>query len=160
MARKLLAVLLLVLGSVSLVYGLFFHNVTFEETKQRSVPVAISMPFGMEEPTPESGGETQVRPEKSAEPGGGSDSEEVDPFRSPTANDKPTGDAENPFESSPDSSNVPGVKFEKRMVDEVECHEEAESTIVRDATFDGVALLANGHLKRTYSGAPPSLCPT
>jgi hypothetical protein len=165
MKRTVVALFLVLVGSFWLAYGLLFHRVTLEETKQREVPVAVSMSFGMEEATPESEGEAKAPPEKSAEPAGGTASDEVDPFRSPTTNDKPTGDADNPFESRPDASNAlsasaPGVKFEKRTVDEVECHEESESTIVREVTFDGVALLANGHLKRTYSGAPPKTCPT
>jgi hypothetical protein len=165
MTRTVVALLLALIGSFWLGYGLFFHRMTLEETKQREVPVAISMSFGIEEATPEFEGEGKAPSEKSPEPAGGTVSDEVDPFRSPTTNDKATGDAENPFEGRPDvsnapSTNAPGVKFEKRTVDEVECHEESESTIVREVTFDGVALLANGHLRRTYSGKPPKACPT
>jgi hypothetical protein len=38
--------------------------------------------------------------------------------------------------------------------------DEPETAIVRDVTIGGLVLLASGELKRTYSGAPPSLCPT
>jgi hypothetical protein len=54
----------------------------------------------------------------------------------------------------------PGMKFETVTEKYVETLEEPEPTIVREVTVGGVALLANGHLKRTYSGKPPALCPT
>ena len=38
--------------------------------------------------------------------------------------------------------------------------DEGELTLIREVTFGGVALLASGELKRTYSGEPPLLCPT
>jgi hypothetical protein len=39
-------------------------------------------------------------------------------------------------------------------------NDEPETAIVRDVTIGGLVLLSSGELKRTYSGAPPSLCPT
>ena len=38
--------------------------------------------------------------------------------------------------------------------------EESESQAVFEITIGGLALLETGELQRTYSGAPPSLCPT
>ena len=38
--------------------------------------------------------------------------------------------------------------------------DEPELAIVRDVTIGGLMLLPSGELKRTYSGAPPTLCPT
>jgi len=38
--------------------------------------------------------------------------------------------------------------------------EEAEPTLIREVTFGGVALVASGELMRTYTGQPPSMCPT
>jgi hypothetical protein len=38
--------------------------------------------------------------------------------------------------------------------------EEPESQAVFEITIGGLALLETGELRRTYSGAPPSLCPT
>ena len=35
-----------------------------------------------------------------------------------------------------------------------------EPKLVREITFGGVTRLANGELKRTYSGQAPALCPT
>ena len=37
---------------------------------------------------------------------------------------------------------------------------ESEPTLIREVSFGGVTLLASGELMRTYSGEPPSLCPT
>ena len=37
---------------------------------------------------------------------------------------------------------------------------EFEPALVREVTFGGVALGESGKLWRTYTGAPPSLCPT
>jgi hypothetical protein len=53
-----------------------------------------------------------------------------------------------------------GVKMEKATENYVEVEEEPEWTIVRETTIGGVTRLANGRLKRTYSGKPPALCPT
>jgi hypothetical protein len=39
-------------------------------------------------------------------------------------------------------------------------NDEPETAIVRDVTIGGLVLLSSGELKRTYTGAPPSLCPT
>ncbi len=36
----------------------------------------------------------------------------------------------------------------------------AEPAMIRDATFGGLVLNEEKKLKRTYSGKPPSLCPT
>jgi hypothetical protein len=38
--------------------------------------------------------------------------------------------------------------------------DESEPTLIREVTFGGVARLGSGELKRTYTGQPPSLCPT
>jgi hypothetical protein len=38
--------------------------------------------------------------------------------------------------------------------------DEPEMAIVRDVTIGGLVLLDSGDLRRTYSGQPPSLCPT
>jgi len=38
--------------------------------------------------------------------------------------------------------------------------DESEPTLVREVTFGGVARLSSGILMRTYTGQPPSLCPT
>jgi hypothetical protein len=213
MTRTLAAILLLLAGSILLAYGLFFHKVTIEEKKQREITVAVPTLPGIDEATPESGGESQAAPaasEKSPESTGGSATDEVDPFRSPTEKESPAGDSKNPFESpaekpkagkregksaenlknpfesspekqnagggkhderpaadlknpfesSPDTPSAGGMRYEKIKEDYIDLRAEAESVIVREVTIGGVELLANGHLKRTYTGKPPALCPT
>jgi len=161
MKRKLGLILLLLAGSGSLLYGLLFHTVLVEETKQREISVAVSTLSGVGELLPESPGNAEsALPEKTPESKGGADSDEVDPFRSPSSNETPAANSENPFESHADAAVPSGVKYEKVTEDYVDEREEPEWAIVRDVTVGGVALLANGHLKRTYSGKPPSLCPS
>jgi hypothetical protein len=161
MARKLVAVLLLVLGSISLVYGLLFHKVTVEATKQREVSVAVSTLPGAEEPAAESGGAAQpAAPEKVREGDGGTVSDDVDPFKSPSGNESSAANSENPFESAPDAPIGLGIRYENRTEDYTELREELESVIVREVTVGGMTRLADGNLQRTYSGKPPSLCPT
>jgi hypothetical protein len=63
-----------------------------------------------------------------------------------------------PEESPPELP--PGMKMEKVTEKYVESIEEPEWAIVREVTFGGVVRLANGELKRTYSGKPPALCPS
>ena len=38
--------------------------------------------------------------------------------------------------------------------------DDLELALVRDVTIGGLVLLGSGEMKRTYSGQPPSLCPT
>ena len=54
----------------------------------------------------------------------------------------------------------PGARSEKVVEKYFEAHEEPERAIVRDVTVGGVARLADGQLRRTYSGKGPSLCPS
>lgn len=39
-------------------------------------------------------------------------------------------------------------------------HDEPETRLIREVTFGGVVRLASGELRRTYTGDPPSLCPS
>ena len=52
------------------------------------------------------------------------------------------------------------MRLEKVTEKYVESSEEPEWAIIREVTIGGVVRLANGHLKRTYSGKPPALCPS
>jgi hypothetical protein len=45
---------------------------------------------------------------------------------------------------------------EKLLVTE----QESELQLIREVSIGGVTRLSSGELKRTYTGAPPSLCPT
>ncbi len=163
--RLLLLLVLFLMGSSALVYGLFFHRVVFEETKQRDVLVQVNTLGDAGEPPPESGDAQAAPPEgkppektpAEKEPG-----DNDDPFRSPSAGGGPAANSENPFEVPPSPSlpNIPGVRLKKITEDYTACTLDSEWAVVRDVTIGGVMLLPDGHLKRTYSGKPPALCPT
>lgn len=159
--RLLFLVFLLLAGSYALVYGLFFHRAILEETKQREVTIGVSTLGDSGESSPESGNAQAAPPDKTP-PESGPASEDVDPFRSPPADGGPAASSGNPFESPPPHGlpNIPGVRLKKITEDYVELVEDSEPAIVRDVTVGGIMLLPNGHLKRTYSGKPPALCPT
>ena len=50
--------------------------------------------------------------------------------------------------------------FETVTLSELVSRGDLEKVLVREITFGGITRLANGQLKRTYSGKPPALCPT
>jgi hypothetical protein len=81
-------------------------------------------------------------------------------FGEPPARGAPQGNPGNPLENAPGPPDFPGVRFEKVTEKYFEAHEEPERAIVRDVTVGGVARLADGQLRRTYSGKGPSLCPS
>ena len=81
--RLLLLVVLFLAGGYALVYGLFFHRLPFDETKQRQVTVAIPTSGEPGGPPPESPGNAPAAPPAEPPREGGHASEEVDPFRSP-----------------------------------------------------------------------------
>ncbi len=160
--RLLLLLVLFLTGSYALVYGLFFHRVPFDETKQRDVMVAVpTSGEGGELPPAESSGDAAAAPPEKTPPSeSGHPSDDVDPFRSPPAGGGHAGNSENPFDGPPGVPNIPGFRFKKIKEDYVVVTLDSEWAIVRDVTVGGVMLLPNGHLKRTYSGKPPALCPT
>jgi hypothetical protein len=151
--RRLLSLIVLVLAGIgSILYGALYHTVTVEETKQREISIAVPTMSGFEMPPmnpqmPGAGGEQAP---------GGPPSDDVNPFQTPGS----VGSSENPFAGPAAPPAPPGMKFEKVTEDYVESITEPEWKIVYEVTFGGVARLANGHLKRTYTGDPPSLCPT
>jgi hypothetical protein len=138
--RILSLIVLLLAGLGSLLYGAMFHVVGVEEEKQRDVSVMVPAMPGLGESPAQRGENAETTP-----PG------EVDPFRSPSGAGQ-----ENPFESP----TPPGMRLEKFTEKYTETNDEPEWVIVREVTIGGVARLANGELKRTYSGKPPALCPS
>jgi hypothetical protein len=68
----------------------------------------------------------------------------------------------NPFPAPPGQPSFlpPEMMFQKVKEKLLVAREEPEWVLVREVTFGGVTRLANGQLKRTYSGKPPALCPT
>ena len=160
--RLLLLIILFLAGSYALVYGLVYHRVALDETKQRSVMVADGTSGDPGEPPPDSGDDSHAAPPETPPPESSPPSDDVDPFRSPPTGSGPAANFGNPFEnpSPPGVPVIPGIRLKKIMEDYVDTTFDSERSIVRDVTVGGVALLPNGHLKRTYSGKPPALCPS
>ena len=131
--RRFLAMVVLLLGGAgSLLYGSLFHAVMVEEDKQREISIAVPTMPGFEEMPFEPRGFAPPGPEGWTPDGG-------------------------PMENPP---MPPGIRMETVVEEYVETQEEPEWTIVWEVTIGGVTRLANGRLKRTYSGKPPALCPT
>lgn len=70
-----------------------------------------------------------------------------------------------PPQAPPDFEPPPGVPFfnapppptpEKLIV----TIRQSELRLIREVSIGGITRLASGELKRTYTGTPPSLCPT
>ena len=129
--RRIIAlVFFLAAGVGSLLYGSLFHRVTVDVEKQREISIAV--------PTFPGPGEMPFQPQGFAAPGG------MPPSGGPMQ----------------DFSMPPGLKMETVIEKYSEAQEESEWTVVWEVTIGGVTRLANGQLKRTYSGKPPALCPT
>jgi hypothetical protein len=131
-------------GIALLIYGLFCHTVTVEVEKERQISIAVPLP-------PEMSPLGNLSP-----PNGFGSPEDANPFGGSSGN----GDEGNPFEPSSMLPNPPGMKMEKVTEKYMEGLVVPELAIVEDVTVGGVVRLANGTLKRTYSGKAPSLCPS
>lgn len=144
--RTMPPLLLLCGGIAAVIYGAKYHTVPVSEEQEIEISLAPpSMPGFPGEPPFE------------------------EPFGAPPFEDAPFGAPpfeEPPFGAPPDMGGPPdmmgpmppgmGKIKEKIIVTEYE----SEPTLVNEVTFGGVALLASGDIMRTYSGEPPSLCPT
>ena len=130
--RVVIPIVLVACGLGSLVYGIARHSATVHAEKETEVSIPVPGPFG---------------------PG--------EPFESPPG---PFGSERSPFESPPPGQpfpfGPPGIVFQKVIEKIPIVQDEPEWVIVREVTFGGITRLANGQLKRTYSGQPPALCPT
>jgi hypothetical protein len=153
-------IFLLLAGGGLLVYGLIFHRLPLDDAKQRVVSVPVAEISTGEEPLPEPPAATEAAPPEKPKAESAPASDDVDPFGSTPPDKASSAKSENPFDTPAVEPPAPNIKYEKITEDYVDVHYEPESAIVRDVTIGGVTLLANGHLKRTYTGKPPALCPT
>lgn len=135
--RAILPVLLIGGGIASVVYGAMHHTVPVVEEREEEIDIAPPTPFGPEFPGegPELGGPPGFGPPEFGAPGLG-----------------PPGFGPPGF--------GPPSELTKRKVKIFVSEDEPEPAIIREVTIGGVVLLEPGKLKRTYSGKPPSLCPT
>lgn len=131
--RGILPALLLACGIASLAYGVKYH--AQEVFNEKEIEVSLAPPEFP--PVPEG----LEGPEGGAPPG----------FDDPMGFGGPGGGM--PFPGPP-----PELQKMKQIV--LVGAEDLESVLVREVTFGGLELLPSGELKRTYTGTPPSLCPT
>jgi len=138
--RTIPAALVLVAGIASVIHGVAYHVAAVSEEKEVEISVPAPMDFAAPGyPTP------GFAPPGFAPPG---------PMGQP------------PMDGSPGASQFgdpsmmmqPPMKKVRQKV--IVTKDVPELTLVREVTFGGVALLDDGELRQTYSGAPPSLCPT
>ena len=124
------------LGIVSLLWGTFRH--TLEISEEQEIEISLAPPPEM----------MQGDPMGMAGPEGGFPG---DPgFEDPN------------FGGPPGMPFMPGPPPEMQKVKQkvLVSKEEPESRAVFEITIGGLALMDTGELQRTYTGAPPSLCPT
>jgi hypothetical protein len=132
MLRTIPSLVLLAAGAASLLYGVIYRTAPVSEEQEIEIDIGGPPMFGPPEDEP-------FGPPGMPPPG--------EPFDEP------------PFAGPPGMMGPPPVLAkvkEKIIVTE----EESEPTLIREITFGGITRLASGVLKRTYSGAPPLLCPT
>lgn len=81
------------------------------------------------------------------------------PFGMPGGNDPMAGPGVEG--QMPESDNPFASEFTQKVKQTIILtHQESERQLTREVTFGGVVRLASGELRRTYTGDPPSLCPT
>jgi hypothetical protein len=151
-------ILFLVGGSGSILYGWIFHTATVEVEKERQISIATPTLSGLDPSSFERHADVAPRPlNENHVSGGGKASDGIDPFRSQPGAGNPE---DNPFETPSVMSLPPGIKIEQVAEKYLDDFITPEYAIVRDVTVGGIVRLANGQLKRTYSGKTPSLCPS
>lgn len=142
--RAVLPVLLLAVGVALTVYGVRHHEVVVFEEQE----IEVDLPLPEMPPDMAGAGEFGGPPGFGGDPGFGGEPG----FEGPPGPEGMPGDMD-PFGLDP--RDRPKV-IEIVLVDK----SEPETTLVRDVTIGGLMRLDSGELKRTYSGKPPSLCPT
>lgn len=179
-SRIVYPILLLLTGSGSLLYGLLFHAVTVYSEEESEVAIAYPTPFapvatshgpssdGKESPLGQPSGADRSSRGAPAGPDRVTEADEVNPFETPPAQgiheEMKDTSSENPFETPSEADRqIPlpsDVTIERVTEKTLVFQEEREHVIVREVTVGGIARLADGQLRRTYTGQPPSLCPS
>ena len=144
--RTIWLIFLLLVGSGSILYGWLFHTATVKVEKERQISIAVPTLSDLDPSPFERHTAAAPRP-----------SDGADPFHGQSAAENSEG---NPFETPPVLPNPPGMKMEKVTEKYFDDFIAPEYAIIRDVTVGGIVRLANGELKRTYSGKAPSLCPS
>jgi len=142
--RAAIPLVLLAGGIASLVYGVGHHSA--EVSVEQEIEIDLAPPPGMAPPGWEGFGPPSFDPS-----GFGPSGENFDP--SGPGFDDPSLAAVPPWLAPPPELSKLKEKF-------ILTENASELTLIREITFGGVTRLSSGMLWRTYSGAPPSLCPT
>ena len=138
--RKICPIALLLCGCGALVYGGMFHTAQVYVEQEREVSMPVPTLFGLGDEPSEDAGATS---------GDDTSGEEVDPFLSPS--EKPT---------PPPAADIASRKVMKVTEKYWVARPAPEWLIAEDMTVGGLERAVDGQLRRTYSGKPPSLCPT
>ncbi len=137
--RALVPLVLLAGGIVSVVYGVARHSAVV--SVEQEVEVDLAGPPGLAPP----GLDGQL-PAGLLPPDGGFG--------------PPDGGLGDPALAVPPPWLAPPPELTKVKQKVVISEPTPELTLIREVTFGGVTRLSSGELWRTYTGAPPSLCPT
>jgi hypothetical protein len=147
--RQLRPIALLLCAGGALWYGGAFHTVQIFEPHEREISLPVPTLFGP--------GDAPAGEPLSSD---GTPAEEADPFASPPASPpaNPAQPQVKPAENRP--APPPEAAVQKLTEEYLVACEVSEWAITRDVTVGGLTRLPDGELRRTYSGKPPSLCPT
>ncbi len=148
--RGLLSITLLAGAVASLIYGAKYHFVTVfqEEETEISITLQPPPPLGMPGELP------------FGTPGARSPFDEMPPPGMEQPFDEPeSADPAAPYVEPPPPELAPPLQSIKQKVIVTEEKDESELTLIREVTFGGIAL-RDSELWRTYTGQPPSMCPT
>jgi len=137
--RATIPLVLLAGGIVSLVYGISRHSAVI--SVEQEIEIDLAAPAGVAAPGFGGAGLPGLGP-----PGDGSG---------------PPGDGfTDPALAGPPPWMAPPPELSKVKQKVILTEETSELTLIREVTFGGVTRLSSGVLWRTYTGVPPSLCPT
>lgn len=135
--RAIIPTLLVLVGVVSVYYGVRYNFQEVVEEQEIEIDLAPPVPPGPMMP-----------------PGTQPGFPDAPPFEQPP----PFGDPPPFMEPPPFMGAAPFPMKVKEIV--LVATQDSELKLIREVTFGGVVLSATGPLRRTYSGAPPLLCPT
>jgi len=148
--RALVPLVLLAGGIGSLVYGVGRH--TAMVSLEQEVEVNLAGPPGVAPPGFDGALPPGVAPPGMIPPGDG--------FGPPGGLGLPDGGFTDPALAAPPPWLAPPPELAKVKQKIVISEATSELALIREVTFGGVTRLKTGELWRTYTGAPPSLCPT
>jgi hypothetical protein len=169
--RSIVPTIVLLAGIAAVVYGAMYHTQTV--TVEQEVEIDLGPPPGFGDPLLDDGFGPPADDGFGPPPDDGFGPPPDDGFEPPMDDgfEPPMDDGFGPppdagFGPPPgDGFGAPGMGAPPPFLTKIKetiivPEEESEASLIREITIGGVTLLAEGILRRTYSGEPPSLCPT